>query len=61
MFVLKNNNIWESTLFRFFQELEKGFDFQQKLISNFQNKVNYKPSKKEAESWLRWCLLVSFQ
>ena len=55
MFVLKNNNIWESTLFRFFEELDKGFDFHQKLISNFQNKVNYKPSKKEAESWLRWC------
>ena len=55
MFLLKNNNIWESTLIRFFEELETGYNFNQKLISNFKNKVNKVPSKKERESWLRWC------
>ena len=55
MFLLKNNNIWESTLIRFFEELDTGYNFNKKLIFNFKNKMNHGPSKKESESWLRWC------
>ena len=55
MFILKNNNIWESTLIKFFDELEKGHDFHKKLIYNFKDKVNSNLSEKEVESWWRWC------
>ena len=55
MFVLKNNNVWESTLIEFFEELEKGWSFNQKLIDNFKNVVKREPQNKETESWLKWC------
>ena len=55
MFILKNNNIWESTLIKFFDEVEKGHDFQKKLVNNFKDKVNSSLSGKEVDSWWRWC------
>ena len=55
MFVLKNNNIWESTLAEFFEELDNGYAFNQKLISNFKNKVRYPLKDEEIESWFKWC------